>query len=92
MKLIDLDPNWFTTTDGRHGMGLTFDCPHCKVQSLGVWFSNPVDGGPAAGPEYSPAPRWHREGDTFDNMTLSPSIDVSASGHWHGFIINGDVK
>ena len=92
MKLIDLDPNWFTTTEGRHGMGITFLCPHCKEQALGIWFANPIDCGPPADPVFGPAPRWHREGDTFENMTISPSIDVSAHGHWHGFIINGEIK
>ncbi len=35
---------------------------------------------------------WHREGETFDNLTLTPSIDASHFGHWHGFITNGEVK
>lgn len=26
---------------------------------------------------------------TFEAMTVTPSIDGSASGHWHGFISNG---
>lgn len=29
------------------------------------------------------------EGDTFDNLTLTPSVDRSGDGHWHGFITNG---
>lgn len=31
---------------------------------------------------------WTITGD-FSNMTVSPSIDASNSGHWHGSIING---
>lgn len=34
---------------------------------------------------------WNRTGDTFDNLTLTPSLDASASGHWHGFITNGAI-
>jgi hypothetical protein len=34
---------------------------------------------------------WRREGDTFDTLTLSPSVDASPSGHWHGFVRNGEV-
>ncbi len=94
MRLTDLDPGWFTTTTGRTGMGVTFRCP-CKAgcdQYLGVWFANPVDGGPPAAPDIDPKPRWQRSGDTFELLTLTPSIDVSSSGHWHGFITNGEIR
>lgn len=92
MKLSDLDPNWLITTDGRYGMGITFDCPHCLKQKLGVWFANPIDGGSTAESRFDPSTRWHREGDSFKNITLHPSVDASNSGHWHGFIINGEIK
>jgi len=91
MLLTELDPNWWTTIAGRTGMGLTFLCPHCKTQYLGVWFSNPLDGGAQATPDLNPAPRWLRTGDTFETLTLTPSIDASASGHWHGHIHNGEI-
>lgn len=26
------------------------------------------------------------------DLTVSPSIDASASGHWHGFITNGEIR
>jgi hypothetical protein len=92
MRLVDLDPHWMTTGDGRHGMGVNFDCPHCGGdQRLGVWFANPVDGGPPASPEQGPAPRWQRTGDTFETLSLTPSINAEASGHWHGWITAGDV-
>ncbi len=35
---------------------------------------------------------WTRTGDDFATMTCTPSIDASASGHWHGFITNGEIK
>ena len=28
----------------------------------------------------------------FENITLTPSVDASKSGHWHGFITNGEIK
>jgi hypothetical protein len=40
---------------------------------------------------------WNREGDTFETVTLSPSISVRQHGEyeqlhcWHGFIRNGEV-
>jgi hypothetical protein len=35
---------------------------------------------------------WTRTGETFDTLTLTPSVDASASGHWHGFITNGEIR
>ena len=28
----------------------------------------------------------------FDDCTVTPSIDASPAGHWHGFITNGEIK
>lgn len=100
MRLSDLDPVWIVTGDGRHGMGVTFECPCAKCRAAGppyearrlfAMFSNPIDGGPPEPPDGRPSPRWKRSGDTFETLTLTPSIDASASGHWHGFITNGEV-
>jgi hypothetical protein len=35
---------------------------------------------------------WGRTGDTFDTLTLSPSVDASAAGHWHGWVSNGECR
>jgi uncharacterized protein DUF6527 len=35
---------------------------------------------------------WTRFGETFDVLTLSPSVDASRSGHWHGFITGGHIR
>lgn len=94
MKLVDLDPGWWTTTEGRTGMGLSFRCP-CKPdcgQYLGVWFANPLDGGAPAEAGIDPKPRWQRTGAMFETLTLTPSIDASNSGHWHGFITDGEIR
>jgi hypothetical protein len=29
---------------------------------------------------------------TFETMTVTPSLDGSAGGLWHGFITNGEIK
>lgn len=76
----------------REAMGVSFDCPHCHAQRLAVYFLNPVDEKP---PE-SGVPLWLRSGDTFENLTLSPSIDttqrkIDFQSHWHGFITKGEV-
>lgn len=33
---------------------------------------------------------WQFSGQDFETLTVSPSIDASASGHWHGNITNGE--
>jgi hypothetical protein len=104
MRLTDLDPHWLTCAPGRSGMGISFECPRCRDQRLGVWFKNPLDGGPPAPPEEGPKPRWVRTGDTFETLTLTPSIDASCctgcvlgpdgkpTGHWHGYITDGSIR
>jgi len=34
---------------------------------------------------------WHRVGETFEDLTLTPSIDASAFGCWHGNITAGEA-
>ena len=76
-----------------------FDCPcdKCanskKPQRLYVAFIPPIDpeGRLAETGYHAPQPAWTRTGDTIQNITLSPSIDLSKSGHWHGFITDGKV-
>lgn len=98
MKLTDLNPRGVVDAqiviggrpvrdEDRHGMGLSFECPHCREVRLAVFYANPIDGKPPS-PDHL---LWQRTGDTYETMTLSPSIDASASGHWHGHIQNGEV-
>ena len=35
---------------------------------------------------------WDRSGDSFENLTLNPSIDCSKWGGWHGFVRNGEAS
>lgn len=34
---------------------------------------------------------WSFVGNDFETMTVTPSIDASPSGNWHGYITNGEV-
>ena len=99
MKLVDLHPAWFVEKNGRQGQGISFLCPDCKEIYLGVAFKNPIDGGAPMTPRQHKNKKgelvwtyfWERQGNTFENLTLSPSIDASESGHWHGFIRDGNI-
>lgn len=73
----------------REGVGLSFDCPcGCGVRGY-VPFKNPLDGGASYNPK-----GWDRTGDTFDTITLRPSIhrpkEYGGCG-WHGWISSGEV-
>jgi len=88
----------------RTGVGVSFLCPcaTCTAKRTGnsdedwylrvfVGFSNPLDGGPAYDPR--PGAQWARTGDTFETLTLRPSIlrTPPFGCGWHGFVTNGEV-
>ena len=96
MRLTDLEPRWFVFETGGPKVGLTFNCPHCLDQRIGVAFHE--RGHEAIEDAYILAKHpsekiWTLDGaEDFNVLTLSPSIDASASGHWHGFITNGEIR
>lgn len=97
----------FYNTPPRVG-GLSFNCPvhtaKCgtcgqflpQTHRLVVFFANPVDGQP---PQYGVTHLWQRVGETFDALSLAPSIDASqyvdattGTVCWHGHITDGEIK
>ena len=100
MRLVELNPNWTSEGDGRSGQGVAFQCPvHRGVCYLAVPFQNPIDGGlrMREGMGKTRDCYWQRTGETFDTLTLTPSIHVldgpkdQRTTHWHGHITEGDV-
>ncbi len=100
MKLTDLNPRWLysglddegdLTADSRR-VGVTFDCPcGCSPdgQRVAIEFSNPIEGG---APTRSDGHTWQRTGETFETLTLSPSILRRRACGWHGFVTNGEIR
>jgi hypothetical protein len=100
MRLTELEPRWYgrRTPEGVSGqIGVTFDCPvHRRAHKCFVPFVNPIDGGPPEVRKHL----WQRTGDTFETLTLTPSVDYTKYDNgtlrdascWHGFITNGDVS
>lgn len=95
MKLTELNPRFYTWYGESARIGVTFDCPVHRDHRVFVPFANPLDGG-------KPEKRthlWQRSGDTFDTLTVSPSVDYTRydtgaprdATCWHGFIRNGEV-
>lgn len=96
MRMSQLSPRWV------HIDMFIFLCPHCQK----VWLSCKrvvmsrsqqydifeVLGLHGAVVPCKPEFSWQMKGSfENDNFTVSPSLDASASGHWHGHIKNGQV-
>lgn len=100
MQLTELCPAWI------HENIFVFLCPHCKkvilscknkVMSFSEQWEIFTD---KFGDEQNRFtvhcedkcvwnfPSWS----SFETLTVIPSIDASKSGHWHGFITNGQVS
>ena len=100
MRLNDFQPHWIginASPDRGLRIGLSFLCPHCQQIRLTVYFKPQINPNHTIFPDW-PVERsmtnvlwWDRiSGDTFDDLSLAPSIDYSGSHHWHGSIVNGE--
>ena len=102
VKLTDLEPHFIgaggegiTRADGspapeRHGVGLMCNCPCGCDRQLYVPFANPLDGGSPIDARQG----WQRTGDTFETLTLTPSIlrKGPETCGWHGFVTDGEIR
>lgn len=94
MKLTELNPLWINYgRTNREGTGIIFNCPKCQLEKrihrVAVYFENPLDGGLKL--EHVKI-HWNREGNTFVELTLTPSINMILDEcKWHGFITNGKI-
>ncbi len=101
VRLVDADPGFYDWAPDRElnpqyagkpdrrGVGIIPECPIHEDCHVGVAFSNALDGG---GPLEAGRPLWQRTGESFETLTLSPSIRVLGGAgrcEWHGFIKNG---
>jgi len=99
-------PGVGTNRDGLTFLCPCEKCRSGQAVRLGVQFANPVEGHPGIEMteaeklrhvhelgtfDVPPGHMWQRTGDTFDTMTLSPSVDASKSGHWHGCVRDGQI-
>ncbi len=100
MKLTELEPRWLNENV------FAFRCPHCRNTWLtckNVAFGNKEQrelaiaaGLEPTGPRYGavltmPAVAWQWDVADFTTMSITPSIDASKSGHWHGFVTKGEI-
>jgi hypothetical protein len=104
MKLAELEPRWLEK-DGRR-VGCTFRCP-TDLKWWQIIPAEPLDrreqwslAKAANGDDCNlqaagPGVVWQFDGGienaSFDTLTLSPSVDGSRGGLWHGWIRNGEA-
>lgn len=98
VKLTDLSPRWLSKDvlmfRSPAGKGDWITCKRVQMsfkdQCRLIYEDNPDLKGEVVvttAPDYA----WTFNGDDLDAMTITPSIDASASGNWHGFVTNGEV-
>lgn len=95
MRLTELHPAWYGWRIEGGRIGVSLDCPvHREAHRVYVPFANPLEGR-AEVRNYL----WQRTGDTFDTLTLTPSVNYQMYDNntprdpscWHGFITAGEV-
>lgn len=101
MKLTDLDPRWLTPDvfifRSPTGHGDFLCCPRIKMtkaeqHKLFEAAQMEPTGKSSVIVGWKEDCVWKYEGSNFNTMTVTPSIDASASGNWHGFITNGQIR
>ena len=95
MRLTELEPHWVGLNPNiAFWFGVSFLCPCCKTKRLAVLFNPPIDPENWADriiPLNSDGAHLRIDGETFDTLTLSPSVGFDHAGHWHGHIIGGEA-
>lgn len=99
-RLVDLNPKWVKVHGTDEIYGISYNCPCRKPGSIGEegnvdvcpmggWSVVPTKTNFAGGESSADAKArgWDLTGDSFENVTLAPSIHHV--GHWHGFLTNG---
>ena len=97
MRLIDLEPRWYGTENCARA-GVTLNCPHCPATGQRLAIAVHLDG-TNMDPDPDNPQQWGAgehvwsvvSGEGFGDLSLSPSVDASGSGHWHGHITNGEI-
>lgn len=98
MKLTDLSPRWMTPDlfifKSPTGHGNWLMCKRVAMpirEQLELCYRVAPD---LKGQSIVPMQAdfcWNFAGNDFETMTVTPSIDASRSGNWHGFITGGEI-
>jgi hypothetical protein len=91
MKLTDLNPRWYAIEEDGPVVGLTFDSPANNTKRIGVPFYARARAHMTESGDLLVADEpgiWSTNGKDFDEMTLTPAIDVAG---WSGTVTNGEI-
>jgi len=99
MKLIELQPEWlipgkvfiFMSPSGHKDWLLCKNIPMSMKEQFALFQDEYLR---YKGRTVVPMKEdvcWNIEGN-FEDLTVTPSIDASASGNWHGWITKGEIK
>jgi hypothetical protein len=99
MRLVDLDPHWLSPdvfvfrSPSGHGDWITCKrVPMAREQQYElVYRDNPQFVGKTVVMTQDDMV-WSFAGNDFATLTVSPSIDHSPSGNWHGFVLSGEIR
>lgn len=103
VRLVDLEPRWLPWQGNPHAV-LMFRCPCCRkvwLTCVLVLLSTDdqidvIESQPDLDlVEVVPCREgfaWTATGvPNVDRITITPSLDASAAGHWHGFVRDGAI-
>lgn len=99
MRLVDLEPEWLTPDlfifKNPMGGDNWLTCKRISIlrreQYDLIYYKSKKYVGKVVVLS-NPDVAWSFEGNDFNTLTVTPSIDASSSGNWHGFITNGEIK
>lgn len=97
MRLTDLQPRWLTPDvfifKSPAGHGDWLSCKRAPIPNQNKFFYEqcPELVGQSIVGTLEHALWNFAPGASFDTLTVTPSIDGSASGNWHGHITNGNI-
>lgn len=95
MRLTDLDPRWLTPDvfifRSPVGHGYWLPCPRVRMTGYEQFDLFEREMGDAVVVGWKEDCVWNYAGSDFETMTVTPSVDASSSGNWHGFITNGEI-
>lgn len=102
MRLLELEPRWI------HDNVFVFKCPHCvadgwkrqhwlSCKNVAMSTSEQIKLFEGAMDHAVVVPMrqdccWNISGKDFATMSITPSIDASPSGDWHGNITDGEIR
>lgn len=99
-----IQPSQWSAQADPFYIGVSFMCPHCpstvcptcgtdRGKRLAVKFWPPIDPAGWQGRIDMPHDGFHvrADGDTFDTLSIAPSIGFDNIGHWHGYITKGEL-